>query len=79
MERFTPIKRRALDGRLWWCIYDNERHAWSTYTAHGKYKTRKAARDRVELAAAYGVPVSAVVWIGDNKYIVVKDGETIRI
>ncbi len=50
MERFTPIKRRALDGRLWWCIYDNKRHAWSTYTAHGKYKTCKAARIAIELA-----------------------------
>lgn len=39
----------------------------------------KAERDCVELAAAYGVPVSAVVWMGDNKYIVIKDGEAIRI
>lgn len=39
----------------------------------------KAARDRVELAATYNVPESAVVWIGNNKYIVIKDGKTIRI
>lgn len=39
----------------------------------------KAARDREELAAAYGVPVSAVVWIGNNKYIVIKDGREIKI
>lgn len=39
----------------------------------------KAERDCAELAASYNVPISAVVWIGDNKYIIVKDGETIRI
>lgn len=39
----------------------------------------KARRDRAELAKTYNVPESAVVWIGDNKYIVVKDGKAIRI
>lgn len=42
-NRFTPKKRRALDGRIWWCIYDNRRNAWSTFLYHGKYTTRKAA------------------------------------
>ena len=39
----------------------------------------KAQRDCAELAAQYGVPQSSVVWIGDNKYIVVKDGNQIRV
>ena len=39
----------------------------------------KAAKDCAELAKEYDVPESAVVWIGDNKYIVVKDGVMIRI
>jgi hypothetical protein len=39
----------------------------------------KAARDREALAASYGVPVSAVVWIGNNKYVVIKDGREIKI
>lgn len=39
----------------------------------------KAARDREKLAKEYGVPASSVVWIGDNKYIVVKDGLEIRV
>lgn len=39
----------------------------------------KAQKDREELAAEYGVPVSAIVWMGDNKYIVIKDGEEIRV
>lgn len=39
----------------------------------------KAQKDRVELAEEYGVSEGAVVWLGDNKYIVVKDGKEIRI
>ncbi len=39
----------------------------------------KVRKDKEELAVSYGVPVSCVVYIGDNKYIVVKDGEEIRI
>lgn len=39
----------------------------------------KAKKDRTELAKEYGVPESAVVWIGDNKYIIVKDGKEIRL
>ena len=40
---------------------------------------KKVQRDKEELAQSYEVPISAVVWIGDNKYIVIKDGEEIRI
>lgn len=39
----------------------------------------KAMKDRQELAKSYNVTPSAVVWIGDNHYIVVKDGKEIRI
>lgn len=39
----------------------------------------RAQRDREELAREYGVAVSAIVWIGNNKYIVVKDGKQILI
>lgn len=39
----------------------------------------KARRDCESLALKYGVSSSAVVWMGDNKYIVVKDGKTIWI
>ena len=39
----------------------------------------KAQKDRSELAKQYNVSLSCVVWIGDNKYIVVKDGKEIRI
>ena len=40
---------------------------------------KKAVKDKAELSAAYGVPESSIVWIGNNHYIVVKDGKEIRI
>ena len=43
MEHFEPRKRTALDGRVWWCVYDTYRHSWSTYLFHGKYKRKKDA------------------------------------
>lgn len=39
----------------------------------------KAIKDKQEIARQYGVSTSAVVWIGDNKYIVAKDGKEITI
>ena len=39
----------------------------------------KAQKDVIELAEEYNVPTSAVVWIGDNHYIVVKNGTEIKI
>ena len=44
-----------------------------------EFVIEKAKRDKAELAKEYDVPTSAVVWIGDNKYIVIKDGKEIRI
>lgn len=46
---------------------------------YAKNAIAKAHRDREELAKEYGVLPSAVVWIGDNHYIVVKDGKEIKI
>lgn len=39
----------------------------------------KVRKDKAELAQSYGVNESAVVWIGNNKYVVVQDGKEIRI
>lgn len=39
----------------------------------------KAIKDKAELSKEYGVPTSAIVWIGDNHYIVVKENKEIRI
>ncbi len=48
--RFIPQKRVAIDGRTWWCVYDTQRHGWSTYLCHGKYKTRKACQLQIDYA-----------------------------
>ena len=39
----------------------------------------KAIKDKQELSEEYGVPTTSIVWIGDNHYIVVKDGKEIKI
>lgn len=44
-----------------------------------EFLIEKAHKDSKELAKEYGVTPSSVVWIGDNHYIVVKDGKEIRI
>ena len=41
--RYKAARRRALDGVLWWCVYDLENHRWSTDLRHGKYRTKKEA------------------------------------
>ncbi len=40
-NRFEPRKRTALDGKVWWCVYDTKENRWSTYLYHGKYRTKK--------------------------------------
>lgn len=36
-----PRKRTALDGKVWWCVFDTIDMKWSTLTCFGKYETRK--------------------------------------
>ena len=33
--RFVPMKRTAIDGREWWCVYDLEREDWTNSTVLG--------------------------------------------
>ena len=49
MNQFESRKRTALDGRTWWCIWDNEKRDWSSLTCFGKYKTKYGA----EIAIKY--------------------------
>lgn len=43
-SRFEARKRRAIDGRYWWCIWDTARGDWSTgYRLYGKYRTKHQA------------------------------------
>jgi hypothetical protein len=39
----------------------------------------KIKKDKEELSESYDVPISAIVYIGNNKYIVCKNGEEIYI
>ena len=39
----------------------------------------KARKDREKLAKEYGIPISCVVWCGNNKYIVIKNRKEIRV
>lgn len=46
--RFEPRQRTALDGRVWWCIFDKQTMRWSTFLCHGKYRTRHAAQYAID-------------------------------
>ena len=39
-SRFGPLKRGALDGKVWWCMYDYRKKEYVTW---GRFKTRRQA------------------------------------
>ena len=43
MTRYEPRQRTALDGKVWWCIWDNKEGEWSKLFYFGKYKTKRDA------------------------------------
>ncbi len=36
-----PRKRMAIDGKIWWCVFDAETLKYSTLLCFGKYKTKR--------------------------------------
>ena len=48
MSRYEPRKRTALDGKMWWCVYDTYNKQWSTLLCHGKYKTKKECQYAID-------------------------------
>lgn len=38
---YEPRKRTALDGKVWWCVFNTDTNKWSTLLCHGKYRTKK--------------------------------------
>ena len=41
IKRFVPVKRTALNGKVFWVVWDNKTKNYSTFTCHGKYETKK--------------------------------------
>ena len=41
---FTPVQRKAADGKVWWVVYDVKQKKFSSLTCFGKYKTKKACQ-----------------------------------
>ena len=39
----------------------------------------RAAKIKERLAAKYGVSVTAIVWVGERRFVVCKDGKEIRV
>ena len=48
--RYIAKKRFHMDGRTWWCVWDDKRKRWSTLTCFGYYATKKACVAAIELA-----------------------------
>ena len=50
----VPAKRTALDGRVWWVVFDDASGKYSTLLCFGRYKTRKAAQIAICCAQMMG-------------------------
>ena len=44
---YRAVKRTAWDGKTWWVIWDNIHNCYSTRIDHGRYRTKKAAKWRI--------------------------------
>ena len=41
-------QRTALDGKIWWCVFDTDSMKWSTMTIFTKYKTKRACQEAID-------------------------------
>lgn len=48
--RYEARKRFHMDGRTWWCVWDNKHKCWSTLTCFWQYPTKKSCVEAIELA-----------------------------
>ena len=39
-------QRTALDGKIWWCVFDTDSMKWSTLFT--KYKTKRACQEAID-------------------------------
>lgn len=50
-SRFEPVQRTALDGKVWWCLYD---HRKNEYVAWYKMKLRRQALVHLAMELRHG-------------------------
>lgn len=55
MDKFIPMKRTAIDRKLWWCVYNTEERKFSKLLCFGKYRTKKDCQCAID--AYYNKPV----------------------
>ena len=41
LKMLEARKRTALDGKVWWCVFDTDTWKWSTIVLFGRYKTKR--------------------------------------
>lgn len=52
---FVPVKRIAVDGRMWWVVADLATHKCSGLLCFGKYRTRKDCQAAILSASLLGL------------------------
>ena len=50
---YEPRQRTALDGVIWWVVFDKRSQKYSTLFCHGRYKTKKACQLAIDNAEKY--------------------------
>lgn len=45
---FEPRRRTALDGKVWWVVYDRYKQEFSSLTCFGKYKTKRDCQTAID-------------------------------
>ena len=53
-EKFAPVKRTALDGRVWRVVFDMQTRRYSPLLCFGKYRTRGDCLYAISAAARMG-------------------------
>lgn len=39
--------RELSDGKTWWCVWDRQKQAFSSFVCHGKYRTKSLCELRI--------------------------------
>lgn len=48
-SQFEPRQRTAVDGKVWWVVYDKFSQQYSTLLCFGRYKTKKECENAIRL------------------------------